>query len=55
MWADGLSTTLFILGPEEGREFLERSCSKLAVGGTVDVVWIMENGASIVYEKRPPS
>ena len=54
MWADGLSTTLFILGPEEGREFLERSYSKLAVGGTVDVVWIMENGASIVYEKRPP-
>lgn len=51
MWADGFSTTLFVLGPDEGREFLERNFIELAGGGAISVFWIMENGAAVTYER----
>lgn len=40
--ADGLSTALFVLGPEEGRRLLEETRS--ASAGGVAVFWIMDDG-----------
>lgn len=47
MWADGLSTTLFILGPDDGRVFMERSGRRLAGDGDCAVLWIMNDGRRI--------
>ena len=44
MVADGLSTALFVLGPEEGREFLGRLPQAIAGAGDVSVLWIMSDG-----------
>lgn len=49
MWADGLSTTLFILGPDEGRAFLDNHLSDLTGGLTASVLWIMKDGKQITY------
>lgn len=49
MWADGLSTTLFVLGPEEGCSFMERHCRDLRLKGNVAVLWILETGAKITW------
>lgn len=43
MDADGLSTTLFILGPDEGRRFLE---SRSIPVGT-QALWIMKDGKAV--------
>lgn len=43
MEADGLSTTLFVLGPEEGKKFLDE---KWKTAG-VQAVWFMQDGAVI--------
>lgn len=49
MWADGLSTTLFVLGPEEGRAFLDKQLPGHAGGRGVSVLWIMDGGEQKTY------
>lgn len=45
MWADGLSTTLFILGPTEGERFLRtRLSAREPSAFGVAVLWILRNG-----------
>ena len=51
MWADGLSTTLFILGPDEGRAFVEEKGERLTGGGKIAVLWILSDGSQV---KRDP-
>ena len=51
MWADGLSTTLFVLGPEEGRAFLARMISSGHVpGGAPAALWILDDGCQIKHD-----
>lgn len=45
MESDGLSTTLFVLGPEEGRRFLE---DKWKVLGTW-AIWFMKDGSRVEH------
>ena len=54
MWADGLSTTLFILGPEAGRAFVEEKCPlfmpdcyALPDGKYAAVLWILSDGRQV--------
>jgi thiamine biosynthesis lipoprotein len=54
MWADGLSTTLFILGPEAGRAFVEEKCPlfmpdcyALSDGKYAAVLWILSDGRQV--------
>ena len=47
MWADGLSTTLFVLGPEEGRAFLDKHLVELVGDKKVAVLWILDDGSQI--------
>jgi len=47
MWADGLSTTLFVLGPEEGKGFLDGKLTDLLPGEAVSVLWIMDDGRQV--------
>lgn len=50
MWADALSTVLFILGPEEGKSFLAGIPGRLPGGGRgLAVLWIMSDGEEIRY------
>lgn len=49
MWADGLSTTLFVLGPKEGAAFLDGKLSDLLGDGKVSVLWIMDDGSKTTY------
>lgn len=49
MAADGLSTTLFVLGPEEGRRFLDEQWRLLGVR----VLWFMQDGRRIDYVTEP--
>ena len=57
MWADGLSTTLFILGPEAGRAFVEEKCplfmpdcDALPDGKYVAVLWILSDGRQVKFD-----
>ena len=47
MWADGLSTTLFVLGPEEGAAFLDKHLVELVGDKKVAVLWILDDGSQI--------
>jgi len=47
MWADGLSTTLFVLGPEEGRAFLYKHLVELVGDKKVAVLWILDDGSRV--------
>ena len=47
MWADGLSTTLFVLGPDEGRAFVEEKGRLLMGGEEVAVLWILSDGRQL--------
>ena len=47
MWADGLSTTLFVLGPEEGRAFLDKHLVELVGDKKVAVLWILDDGSRV--------
>lgn len=49
MWADGLSTTLFVLGPKEGAAFLDGKLADLIGDGKVSVLWIMDDGSKTTY------
>ena len=49
MWADGLSTTLFVLGPQEGRAFLDSHLADLMGGSKVEVLWILSDGSRQTY------
>ena len=50
MWADGLSTTLFVLGPDEGRDFLARDRQRLLGDETIAVLWILKNGHRVAVD-----
>ena len=45
MEADGLSTTLFVLGPEEGKRFLDEKWKTVGV----QAIWFMEDGTAITH------
>ena len=47
MCADGLSTTLFVLGPDEGRAFVEEKGERLMGGGKAAILWIMSDGRQV--------
>ena len=49
MWADGLSTTLFVLGPEEGKKFLDDKLKLLVGDMEVSALWIMDGGRQDIY------
>lgn len=49
MWADALSTTLFVLGPGEGRRFLDAHQKDLTGEDGIFVFWIMEDGRKIKW------
>ena len=49
MWADGLSTTLFVLGPEEGKKFLDEKLKLLVGDMAVSALWIMNGGRQEIY------
>jgi|GEM_PF-1835245 len=49
MWADGLSTTLFVLGPEEGKKFLDEKLKLLVGDMAVSALWIMDGGRQEIY------
>lgn len=49
MWADGLSTALFVLGVDEGRAFLENRIKMPASAGEVSVLWILKDGRQVFY------
>jgi hypothetical protein len=44
MWADGLSPTLFVLGPEAGKKFLDDKLKLLVGDMEVSALWIMDGG-----------
>jgi len=50
MWADGLSTTLFVLGPDEGRAFLARHVRELCGDDPVSVLWILDGGGVVASD-----
>ena len=50
MWADGLSTTLFVLGPEEGRKFLSKKLPGLCIGSPVAAFWILADGRQVCHD-----
>ena len=50
MWADGLSTTLFVLGPEEGKKFLDEKGERLIYGGKVAALWVLSDGRQIKFD-----
>ncbi len=52
MWADGLSTTLFVLGPEGGGRFLDAHQKSLVGDDDVAVLWILSDGRMI---RRDPA
>ena len=45
MEADGLSTTLFVLGPAEGRKFLDEKWKTVGV----QVLWFMDDGSCVSH------
>lgn len=50
MVADGLSTALFVLGPEEGRAFLERFASESPQSIPTAVLWLMSDGSRVAID-----
>ena len=50
MWADGLSTTLFVLGPEDGKSFLASRIPDLTGGLVVSAFWILDDGQQVKYD-----
>ena len=49
MMADGLSTTLFVLGPDEGRTFLDKHLPELMGERKVEALWILSDGSKVTY------
>lgn len=48
LWADGLSTTLFVLGPDAGKRFLRtRLPELLGPDAAVSVLWILKDGRHV--------
>ena len=50
MMADGLSTALFILGPGEGRAFLERFAADDPQSRPTAVLWLMSDGSRVALD-----
>ena len=49
MLADGLSTALFVLGPDEGRAFLDAASSGCPQLRPTAVLWIMSGGERVAF------
>ena len=47
MWADGLSTALFVLGPDDGRRFVSERLPAVSGGIRVAVLWILDDGRQV--------
>ena len=47
-WADGLSTTLFILGPDAGRPFLRDHAARFPSG--LAVLWLLRDGRRVALD-----
>ena len=53
MWADGLSTTLFVLGVDSGKRFLRERLPDLVDSNVaVSVLWILRSGCKVWYNTR---
>lgn len=50
MMADGLSTALFVLGPGEGRAFLERFAAGDPQSRPTAVLWLMSDGSRVALD-----
>jgi len=55
MWADGFSTTLFVLGVDEGRKFLDTHQDLLGAVGEVSALWVLKDGRKIVHPESASS
>ena len=49
MWADGLSTSLFVLGVDDGRKFLDARVNLPSAVGEVSAMWILKDGRKVVH------
>ena len=49
MWADGLSTSLFVLGVDHGRKFLDARLNLPSAVGEVSAMWILKDGRKVVH------
>jgi len=49
LWADALSTTLFVLGPGEGKALLDGKRLPAEAPADVSVLWILNNGNHVTY------
>ena len=45
MWADGLSTALFVLGPEDGSRLMRSVTEEFPQSGVLAALWIFANGS----------
>lgn len=52
MWADGLSTTLFVLGPNDGQRFVETSLPADCASDFISALWILADGRKVECEKQ---
>ena len=46
MWADGLSTALFVLGPDAGAALLNTAAEKFPEAGVAAALWLLSDGTS---------
>ena len=46
MWADGLSTALFVLGPDSGAALLNSAAEEFPEAGVVAALWILADGTT---------
>ena len=46
MWADGLSTALFVLGPEDGARLMRSVAEEFSESGVLAALWILADGST---------
>lgn len=48
MWADGLSTALFVLGPDAGAALLHAAAEEFPEAGVSAALWLLSDGSSLL-------